>query len=91
MPDNPTPPNGAAELAPWDVDARMLHAHALVDGAEAAREAERAVAVDPVRPAARELRSRLRLAAGDLPGAHADLVEAARRDELRSLLSAEGE
>jgi O-antigen ligase len=93
----------AAALAPWDVDARMLHAQALLDDPAtlraAALQAERAVAADPIRPAARELRSRLRLAAGDLPGAYADLVEAARlypmrpeyatrRDALEGLLSA---
>jgi hypothetical protein len=92
----------AAALAPWNVDVLMLRTQLSLDAEDpraASRQAERAVAVDPVRPAARELRSRVRLAAGDLPGAYADLVEAARlypgrteyasrRDELGRLLSA---
>ena len=46
--------------------------------------AERAVARAPVRPAARIVRSRLRLAAGDVPGAFADAVVAARLHPLRA-------
>lgn len=79
----------AVRLAPWSVDGRMLLAQALLTtpGDEAGRrrridagriEIERAIDLSPVRPAARDLRSRFRLALGDSPGAYADAAEAAR-------------
>jgi hypothetical protein len=72
----------AVRLAPWDPDAALLHARAteigLGDSRLALERAHRAVRLSPVRPAARELRGRLRLATGDLEGAYADLTEAAR-------------
>ena len=100
----------AAGLAPWDADASLLLARITADlageraaddtGLELALErADRAVALSPVRPSARELRSRIRLSAGDPLGAYADLCEAARlyplhdgyaaaRDRLRESLRA---
>jgi tetratricopeptide (TPR) repeat protein len=75
----------AATLAPWDPDAHLLEAQAWLasaDPGEALRPAglavERAIRLSPVRPAARAVRARVRLASGDLPGAYADLFEAAR-------------
>lgn len=72
----------AARLAPWDASSRMLLAEVLLEDdtrtASALEQAERAVTRSPVRPAARHLRARARLRLGDVPGAYADLVEAAR-------------
>ena len=39
---------------------------------------DRAIALSPVRPAARIVRARLRALDGDLPGAYADAAQAAR-------------
>jgi tetratricopeptide (TPR) repeat protein len=83
----------AARLAPWDVDAALLLARAteaaLDDRQLALERAERAVTLSPVRPAARLLRGRLRLATGDLEGAHADFVEAARLYPLEASYAAQ--
>jgi hypothetical protein len=100
----------AVALAPWDADAGILVARMTADAAlagppggatwrQAVERADRAVALAPVRPSAREVRARVRLAAGDVPGAFADLSEAARlypahedyaaaRDRLRERLAA---
>jgi O-antigen ligase len=99
----------AAGLTPWDADASLLLARitvdlagerAVADAHELALErADRAVALSPVRPSARELRSRIRMSTGDPLGAYADLCEAARlyplhegyaaaRDRLRESLEA---
>jgi len=95
----------AHDLAPWDADASLLLARITADfagetGLELALErADQAVALSPVRPAARELRSRIRRSTGDPLGAYADLSEAARlypldetyaaaRDRLRESLEA---
>ncbi len=74
--------------APWDADARLVLAAALLDPGsgrtadagftDALDEVETAVRLSPVRAAARELRARLRLHRGDAPGAYADLCEAVR-------------
>lgn len=79
----------AATWAPWSPEAALLHARTTTLGIrdpradaerlEAAVErAERAVNLSPVRPAARELRARLRLLSGDFPGAYADMVAASK-------------
>jgi len=73
----------ATRLAPWDPDGWILLGQAALgshppERERAARAAERAVALAPTRPAARALRSRVRLLDDDLPGALADAVEAAR-------------
>jgi len=80
----------AAALAPWDIDARLqaveLELSDLVAAAERSSaawdrvvaDADAAVRLSPVRPAARAVRARARLAARDLPGAYADLCEAER-------------
>jgi len=79
----------AARLAPWNVDARTMAAHAgLAWGGSdldpdiaprsALAHANRAVDLSPVRPSARAVRARARRALGDSPGAWADLAEAAR-------------
>jgi hypothetical protein len=78
----------ASRLAPWNPDGWLYRAQ-IVGGvtpdpvlgaryAEAVHAAERAVTLSPVRPAARMTRARLRAAGGDVPGAYADAVEAAR-------------
>jgi hypothetical protein len=76
----------AVAWAPWDPDAALLRARnvartgdpaAGVPGEEVLASADRAVRLSPVRPAAREHRARVRLAAGDYPGAYADLGMAA--------------
>jgi len=78
----------ASRLAPWNPDGWLYRAQ-IVGGrepdpslaaryAEALDAAERAVALAPVRPAARMTRARLRAAAGDAPGAYADAATAAR-------------
>jgi hypothetical protein len=78
-----------ARAAPWDVDCALAAARANLGDASAiappgprreraAALAERAVRLSPVRPSARALRARLRWLDGDLPGAYADLLEAAR-------------
>jgi hypothetical protein len=79
----------AAAWAPWDPEAALLFARAsLLDpprargGEERTRlalaRADRAVALSPVKPAAREFRAGIRLRLGDYPGAYADLVAASR-------------
>jgi hypothetical protein len=79
----------ATSLAPWDPGGWIQRAQAtLGPGGGAATDvdalrvalaqAERAVRLSPVRPEARWLRGRVRLALGDGPGAYADLAEAAR-------------
>jgi hypothetical protein len=85
----------AVQLAPWDVDARLLRAQVLIasvkpggrpddsTGRAATREAEAAVFLSPQRPGARELRARIRTFGADVPGAYADLCEAARLYPLR--------
>jgi len=88
--------SGATRLAPWNPDGWMLAAEtATAIGEPALADADRAVGLAPTRPAARELRARLRLAADDLPGAFADAATAARLypreqryDELRAELAA---
>jgi len=107
------PARHAVHLAPWDVEAALLLARIELDlwqqapdDEQARREAsaavERAVRLAPTRASARELRARLRLAAGDAPGALADLSAAAelnptheayraRRDRLHERLVARGQ
>ena len=73
----------ATRLAPWDPDGWLLLGQAALsshppDRELAGRAAERAVGLAPTRPAARALRSRVRLLEDDLPGALADATEAAR-------------
>jgi hypothetical protein len=77
-----------ARFAPWDVDAVMTAAQARLgsavdsesaDPVGALARADQAIALAPHRPGARALRARIRVQLGDLPGAYADLVEAARR------------
>jgi hypothetical protein len=76
----------ATRLAPWDVDSNLALAQAILSAGgtdgdanrRALGHAERAVALSPVRPAARATRARARLALGDAPGAWVDLREAAR-------------
>lgn len=70
----------AAHLAPWDADASLLLARISAEMRlePALERADRAVALSPGRPSARELRSRIRLSVGDPLGAYADLCEAAR-------------
>jgi hypothetical protein len=76
-------------LAPWDPSAALLFARAATldppleqagtrRREEALERANRAVRLSPVRPAAREVRARVRLAAGDYPGAYADMLAASR-------------
>jgi hypothetical protein len=75
--------------APWSPDAALLFARTAMLGTqptppdseqlvEALDRVERAVRLSPVRPAARELRSQLRLLSGDFPGALADMIAASR-------------
>jgi len=76
----------AARWAPWSVNAQLVTAQALLETAgdsekhvrAALERAERAIELSPVRASAREVRARARVRLGDLPGAYADLVEAAR-------------
>ncbi|NIL99629.1 MAG: hypothetical protein GTN89_01310 [Acidobacteria bacterium] len=74
----------ATDAAPWNADhwIGLAQLHAASDrGADlepALAAVERAVRLVPQRPAARDLRGRLRLATGDLAGAYADAHEAAR-------------
>jgi len=78
----------ATRLAPWHPDGWLALAQAELAGADpaspdealrrAASRVDRAVTLAPTRPFARDLRSRVRLARGDLPGAHADAAAAAR-------------
>jgi O-antigen ligase len=73
----------ATRLAPWDPDGWLLLGHAALteepaDRDLARRAAERAVGLAPVRPAARALRARVRIADGDVPGALTDSAEAVR-------------
>jgi O-antigen ligase len=79
--------NAARRLARWDADALLLSAQLTLDrelagGArpsdDAVTRVEDAVRLAPQRAAARELRARLRLGLGDLPGAYADLEQAVR-------------
>jgi hypothetical protein len=94
----------ATRLAPWNADGWLLRAGASLSGPgdtddrlrRATSDVERAVALAPVRPAARRLRAELRRARGDLPGAFADATRATelhpvRREyaELRDGLAAE--
>jgi O-antigen ligase len=96
----------ATRLAPWDPDGWLLLGHAALskepqDADLAAASAERAVALAPIRPAARALRARVRIKDGDVPGALADAAEAVRlyplsppyartRDELERSFRAPG-
>ena len=73
----------ATRLAPWNPEGWLLLgpvalANVPPDRPRAADAAERAIALAPTRPAARMLRSRIRLFDGDLPGAYADVSEALR-------------
>ena len=78
----------AVRLAPWEVDARLVAIRAAVTTATPApgqpelatllNEGEAAVSVAPGRPSARDARARVRLMAGDLPGAWSDWREAER-------------
>ena len=72
----------AARWAPWSADAALLEAQTRRETASAS--ADRAVALAPTRPVAREVRGRLRAAEGDIPGAYADLLQASRLHGLRS-------
>jgi hypothetical protein len=72
----------AVRLAPWNVDGRLI-----LGGLELERDAgseagsavvERAVVLSPIRPAARRLRSLVRISNGDLPGAFSDAVASER-------------
>lgn len=77
----------STRLAPWDPDGWLIYSRALVEqppeknlarALAAALEAlDRAVALSPVRPAARDARARVRLALADRPGAFADASVAA--------------
>lgn len=76
----------STELAPWNPDGWLIYSRAILerpaegadDRAEKALAAlGRAVALAPVRPSARDARSRVRRALGDVPGAYADAVAAA--------------
>jgi hypothetical protein len=84
----------ATSLAPWDTEASTVLAQALLsrsgapggspgDLRDALAEADRAVSLDSARPGTRDLRARIRATAGDLPGAYADLAEAASSYPLR--------
>lgn len=76
-----TEAQSAMSAAPWDADARMFAAQALMAlqiWDEALTECDRAVRLAPQRAAARALRARARLARQDPAGAYADLVEAVR-------------
>lgn len=79
----------SARVAPWDPESALASALAAWSrgyqgGDKAAEErrllvlADRAVRRSPVRSSARALRARIRMMAGDFPGAYADLVLAAR-------------
>lgn len=77
----------AVALAPWNPDSAAARAEALLASApgdgdagvgEALREADRAVSLAPTRPGIRVLRATARIRSGDLPGAFADVSEAAR-------------
>jgi hypothetical protein len=80
----------STSLAPWEIDSALLAGRLSLDRAieepspasrqRATERIERAVRLAPVRASARELRARLRLVAGDAPGAFADLAEAADLD-----------
>jgi len=78
----------AERLAPWDADPPQLSAEArmALGAAEPGAvldDADRAVDRAPARAAARVARARARTVAGDVPGAYADLAEAARLYPLR--------
>lgn len=66
----------ALRLAPWNPDVVLLAARAHEGREEGPALADRAVALSPVRPAARVHRARVRLGRGDVAGAHADLSRA---------------
>jgi hypothetical protein len=87
----------SVRLAPWDVDAALLLAGLTADAelgraggdvSLAVERAEQVVRMSPTRAASRELRARVRLASGDLPGAYADLAAAARLHPVRGDYSA---
>lgn len=101
----------SVRLAPWDIDAALLLARLTADaelgrpGGDAdlvVERTEHVVRLSPTRAASRDLRARVRLATGDLPGAYADLAAAARlhpvheeygaaRDRLLSRIAPAGE
>jgi len=101
----------AVRFAPWDVDGRLLQVQAElatarpeaeVNLARVLAELDRAVALSPVRPIARDLRARVRGALGDAPGAYADALRAAslypmqsayaeHRDRLRDAITVQPE
>ena len=77
----------AKAVAPWDADAPLFAAGALMAAGSAAplalEEAEQAIDRAPSRASARSVRARARTASGDATGAYADMVEASRLDPLR--------
>jgi tetratricopeptide (TPR) repeat protein len=76
----------ALTLAPWDIDSAVAVAAASAEepAVLALERAERAVRMAPTRGAARELRARARLAAGDPAGALADWERASQLDPQRA-------
>ncbi|MCP3980409.1 MAG: hypothetical protein GY716_13990 [bacterium] len=80
----------AARIAPWNVDGHLLRGRAGLGSAPTRERAtellpavERALELSPVRPGAYDLRARLRLSRGDLPGAYTDARRAATLYPLR--------
>jgi hypothetical protein len=80
----------AERLASWSADAAQFAASARIAsgggdaGLAAAADADRAVALAPVRASARGVRADIRMGIGDAPGAYADLACAARLYPLRT-------
>jgi len=73
----------AVRWAPFSTDAALLRAQARFGAtpsgeglSAAAEDADRAVALSPSRAGAREVRARIRVRRGDVPGAYADLAAA---------------
>jgi O-antigen ligase len=82
----------ATALAPWRIEGWVLRVHSRLDGPGVASDEElqqardwldRGIRLYPVRPSARHLRARVRLALGDPSGAWSDAVQAARLYPLR--------